>query len=101
MRMPVTLERRRTKASTDVSRRRTALRRSAATASAWAGLRPGSPDGLPIIGRLPGYENVYVASGHFRNGVLLAPITGTLIAEMLTQGKTSLSLEPFSPARFS
>ena len=50
--------------------------RHAEVASAWAGLRPGSPDGQPIIGALPGSENVFVAAGHFRNGVLLAPITG-------------------------
>ena len=45
--------------------------RSAEVASEWAGLRPGSPDGLPVIGRLPGKDNVYVATGHFRNGILL------------------------------
>ena len=69
-------------------------------ASAWAGLRPGSPDGLPIIGRLPGWENVYVASGHFRNGILLGPITGQLIAQLVTEGRTELSLEAFSTGRF-
>jgi glycine oxidase len=74
--------------------------RSAEVASAWAGLRPGSPDGLPIIGPLPGWENVYVASGHFRNGILLAPITGRLIAQLVTEGKTELPLAPFSAERF-
>jgi len=87
------------------------LRRMAATlvpsltyaevASDWAGLRPGSPDGLPIIGPVPGWEGLGVASGHFRKGVLLAPITGQLMAQWLTQGKSEISLEPFSPARFA
>ena len=69
-------------------------------ASAWAGLRPGSPDGYPIIGRLPGKDNVYVATGHFRNGILLGPITGKLIAQLITGGKTETPLAPFSAARF-
>ena len=74
--------------------------RYAEVASAWAGLRPGSPDGHPIIGRLPGKDNVYVATGHFRNGILLGPITGKLIAQLITGGKTETPLEPFSAARF-
>ncbi len=74
--------------------------RYAEVASAWAGLRPGSPDGLPVIGRLPGYDNVYVATGHFRNGILLAPITGKLMAELVLRGRTEMPLEPFDPGRF-
>jgi glycine oxidase len=72
----------------------------APVASAWAGLRPGSADGLPVIGRMPGKDNVYVASGHFRNGVLLAPITGRLVAEMVLIGRVDPRLLPFSPNRF-
>jgi glycine oxidase len=75
--------------------------RYAEVASAWAGLRPGSPDGRPILGRLPGWENVFVASGHFRNGILLAPITGRLMAQLILEGRTQLPLEPFSPSRFA
>lgn len=75
--------------------------RYAEVASAWAGLRPGSPDGRPILGRLPGLENVFVASGHFRNGILLAPISGRLMAQLILEGRTELPLEPFSPARFA
>jgi glycine oxidase len=67
----------------------------------WAGLRPGSPDDLPTIGRLKEKENVYVATGHFRNGILLAPITGKLVTQLLFQGKTEMSLKAFSPARFA
>ena len=64
----------------------------------WAGLRPYAKKG-PILGYLPGYDNVVLASGHFKNGILLAPITGQLITELLTTGEPSLSLEPFHPVR--
>jgi glycine/D-amino acid oxidase-like deaminating enzyme len=74
--------------------------RHAEIASAWAALRPGTPDGLPVIGALPGWENVYVAAGHFRNGILLGPITGKLIAQLITEGRTETPLAPFSAARF-
>ena len=67
---------------------------------AWAGLRPGSPDGLPIIGAgsLPG---TYVATGHFRNGILLAPITAALMSDLIQGRRTPVDLRPFSPSRFS
>lgn len=66
--------------------------------SQWAGLRPASPDGLPIMGRTP-QENVFVATGHFRNGILLTPITAQLMADCILNDK-----EPpreFSMARFN
>ena len=66
-------------------------------AKAWAGLRPHITNG-PCLGRLPGLENVIIASGHFKNGILLAPITGVLISELITTGVPSMSLEPFSPS---
>ena len=62
----------------------------------WAGLRPHAKKG-PLLGYLPGYDNVVLASGHFKNGILLAPITGQLIAELVTTRQPSLSLEPFQP----
>ena len=67
---------------------------------AWAGLRPGTPDNLPILGQtsLPGY---YAATGHFRDGILLAPITAQLMAELITGREPDLDLQPFSPLRFS
>lgn len=67
---------------------------------AWAGLRPGSPDGLPIMGpgSLPG---TYVATGHFRNGILLAPITAALMSELIQRRKARVDLSPFSPSRFA
>lgn len=62
----------------------------------WAGLRPHAKKG-PLLGYLPGYDNVVLASGHFKNGILLAPITGQLIGELITTGQASLPLEPFQP----
>jgi glycine oxidase len=66
---------------------------------AWAGLRPGTPDNLPILGEtsLPGY---YAATGHYRDGILLAPITAQLMAELITGCKPAFDLQPFSPLRF-
>lgn len=66
---------------------------------AWAGLRPGSPDGLPIMGplRLPGS---YAATGHFRNGILLAPITAVLMSELIQGRQPSIGLDSFAPSRF-
>lgn len=68
-----------------------------AVVETWAGLRPGSHDGRPYLGptALDGY---LVASGHFRNGILLAPITARLIADLVTGGNPS-ALEPFAPSR--
>jgi glycine oxidase len=74
--------------------------RYAEVSSAWAGLRPGSPDDKPILGPVPGWEGVTVATGHFRNGILLAPITGRLIAEYVLEGCLSEAMASFSPARF-
>jgi glycine oxidase len=69
------------------------------TASTWAGLRPGSPDGLPMLGRLPGWSNVWVATGHFRNGILLAPITARLMCAWMTTGQPPLEVSEFLPDR--
>jgi glycine oxidase len=66
---------------------------------AWAGLRPATPDHLPLLGPLPGWENVTLATGHFRNGVLLAPLTGALIAGWLLDRRVPALMEPFLPAR--
>ncbi|MCH7698280.1 MAG: glycine oxidase ThiO [Chloroflexi bacterium] len=67
----------------------------------WFGLRPNSPDGLPILGALPGWENVTLATGHFRSGILLAPVTGKLIAEEIVSNKPTDRLTPFRPGRFA
>ncbi|MCM8811644.1 MAG: glycine oxidase ThiO [Candidatus Omnitrophica bacterium] len=66
---------------------------------AWAGLRPGTPDGRPILGRTP-LDGLLVAAGHYRNGVLLAPLTGRLIADLIAKGTCSIDLMPFSASRF-
>ena len=65
----------------------------------WTGLRPGTPDALPILGgtATPGY---YVATGHFRDGILLAPITAKVMADVIGGIGTEYDLKPFSPARF-
>jgi len=68
--------------------------------SVWAGLRPATSDGLPILGRLPGLENGYAATGHFRNGILLAPITGELIANLILQNEHPDLLRHFKAERF-
>jgi glycine oxidase len=73
----------------------------AAHVDAWAALRPGSADGLPILGAAPGWEGLWVASGHYRNGILLSPITGQLMARSILEGKQAEALSPFSPARFA
>ena len=61
----------------------------------WAGVRPNSTLGRPILGPLPGAPSLTLAVGHHRNGILLAPITAELIAEYLLHGRSALSLEPF------
>ena len=66
-------------------------------AGAWSGLRPGSPDGLPILGPAD-LGGLFLATGHFRNGILLAPITARLVADALT-GAPAPALDAFSPAR--
>lgn len=65
----------------------------------WAGLRPRSADALPLIGASTEIANLFYATGHFRNGILLAPLTGALLAEMITTGEMPAPLAPFSPAR--
>lgn len=64
-----------------------------------AGLRPGSADGLPTLGAAPGVAGLFIAAGHFRNGVLMSLITGRLMADLILGGEPSLPLAPFSPER--
>ena len=66
----------------------------------WAGLRPDSPDHLPIIGATD-VEGLFIATGHYRNGMLLAPATAKYVAEWIVEGRASKCLEPFSPMRFA
>jgi len=64
----------------------------------WAGLRPGSPEGLPYIGCLPEYDNVYVNAGHFRNGLVLAPASVRLMTSMLCGNSMPLDASPYDPS---
>jgi D-amino-acid dehydrogenase len=66
----------------------------------WTGSRPMTPDGLPVIGWLPGYRNLAIASGHAMAGVALAPATGEAIAETIVTGSPPASIAAFNPARF-
>jgi D-amino-acid dehydrogenase len=66
----------------------------------WSGLRPMSPDGLPLIGRLPTRSAVYVATGHAMLGITLGPVTGSLLSSLVLDGIDSPLLEPFRPSRF-
>jgi glycine oxidase len=65
----------------------------------WSGLRPGTPDGLPLLGP-GGLDGLTFATGHYRNGILLAPITAKLVREWITERRVSLDWERFSPLRF-
>jgi glycine/D-amino acid oxidase-like deaminating enzyme len=64
------------------------------------GLRPATPDELPVIGPDPQVPGLIHASGHYRNGVLLAPITAKVIADWIVEGKTDDCLRDFRPDRF-
>jgi glycine oxidase len=66
----------------------------------WTGLRPATPDELPIIGE-SAIRGLFYATGHYRNGILLAPITAKIISALFTGQKPPLSIEPYSPLRFS
>jgi glycine oxidase len=67
---------------------------------AWAGLRPGTPDGLPIMG-VTTAAKVFVSAGHYRNGILLAPASARVMGQVVRGGKPDCDLSAFSPARFS
>jgi glycine oxidase len=71
-----------------------------APAETWAGLRPLAADGLPIIGPMPQYDDLFVATGHFRNGILLAPVTAKLLAEKIVNGTDSKYFDIFGASRY-
>ena len=66
----------------------------------WSGLRPCSPDGLPYIGRFPSYQNLSAATGHAMMGISLAPITGKLMAAILSNAPTPIDVGALSPDRY-
>jgi glycine/D-amino acid oxidase-like deaminating enzyme len=73
---------------------------AAKTEDVWVGLRPATPDGLPILGKVPETENLYIATGHFRNGILLAPVTAQLMADCILHGTeppSAFGMHRFAP----
>jgi glycine oxidase len=64
-----------------------------------SGLRPATSDGLPIIGPSERSDRVVLATGHFRNGILLAPLTASLVAKLMVDGQRDPALDPLAPAR--
>jgi hydrogen cyanide synthase HcnC len=66
----------------------------------WSGLRPGSPDELPILGPVDGLAGYLNACGHFRTGVVNAPLTGLMLAEIAAGERPSYPVEPFLLSRF-
>ena len=65
----------------------------------WSGLRPTTSDSLPILGPTA-VQGLYLATGHYRNGILLAPITGDLMADMIENQSIPSLMKPFLPDRF-
>jgi len=68
--------------------------------TSWAGLRPGSADELPMIGRLAGLENLFVAAGHFRSGLQMSVGTAWVLADLMMDREPAISLNGLSPDRF-
>jgi glycine oxidase len=68
--------------------------------TSWAGLRPRSPDELPILGNTAETEGLFFATGHYRNGILLAPLTAELIAGLIVDNAVTQELQTFTPDRF-
>jgi glycine oxidase len=66
----------------------------------WYGFRPWAPDSLPVIGPWPGIQGLFLATAHYRNGIMLAPITARLMGEWITTGNPSIPIKDFLPDRF-
>ena len=64
-------------------------------------MRPISPDGDPIVGKVPGKDGVFIATGTGGKGILLAPVIGKAIADLVTTGKTDIDIGPFGIERFN
>lgn len=73
---------------------------AATEVASWIGLRPGTPDDLPLLGATEA-RGIFVATGHFRNGILLAPATAEVIADLVTGKRPEWDISAFSPLRFS
>jgi D-amino-acid dehydrogenase len=68
---------------------------------AWCGLRPMTPDGLPVVGRAPGGDDLYIAAGYGMLGITVSPTAATLLADEIVEGRPHPDLAQFSPARFA
>lgn len=66
----------------------------------WSGLRPFAPDGLPVLGAVAGAKNLFIATAHYRNGILLAPLTAKILSDKILENVDSKYLDAFSPQRF-
>ncbi len=66
----------------------------------WVGMRPFAADGLPILGEFPEIENLFIATAHYRNGILLAPLTAKILIDKIVENVESKYLSIFSPRRF-
>src|SRR5690606_41935046 len=65
----------------------------------WAGLRPGWPDGVPYIGAVSGFDGLWLNCGHFRNGLVLAPASCQLLADLMLGRKPSIDPAPYAPGQ--
>ena len=97
--------------NTDINNRRLgAIRRAGdkfittditnATEAVWCGMRPLTPDSVPIIGRTSQLDNLILATGHSMTGVTLGAVTGKLVTEIVSGQHTTVDINPFSPMRF-
>ncbi|MCP4177679.1 MAG: FAD-binding oxidoreductase [bacterium] len=66
-----------------------------------SGLRPYTPDGLPLVGKVQGFDGFFMAAGHEGDGIALAPVTGRIVADLITTGKTFMDVSALSPNRFN
>jgi len=83
----------------DAAARLIPLFAEAQIAEAWTGLRPGTPDNLPLLGATE-VDGYFAATGHYRDGILLTPVTAEVMCELILNGKSPVSLQRFSPLRF-
>ena len=83
-----------------IARQRLELDDSLTVRQRWAGLRPVTPDGVPIIGRSPRWSNVTIAAGHSMTGLTLAPGTGRIVAQIVDGERPDIAVDRFSPGRF-
>ena len=71
-----------------------------AVTRSWCGFRPWVPDGQPVLGPWPDVAGLFAATAHYRNGILMAPITAALLTRCIVDGETPASITPFLPSRF-